>query len=52
MLREPKVMRIMLGYGITALFVAASWMLVERPALGLKRRLERKEDVSVALPPA
>ena len=45
-----KLLRVLLAYGLTVLFASLSWMVVERPALRLKHRLERKQDVSVALP--
>ena len=49
---QYKVVRVVLAYGLTVLFAWLSWMLVERPALRLKHRLERNQDVSVALPSA
>ena len=44
---ESRRVRITLAYSITIAFTAASWLLVEQPALRLKRHLEREQDVSV-----
>ncbi len=44
---EPRIIRVALAFSLTAIAVTASWKFIEQPALRLKRRLERREDVSV-----
>jgi peptidoglycan/LPS O-acetylase OafA/YrhL len=44
----PDVGRLLLGYALTAAAAAGSWLLVEQPALRLKRRVERTTDTGVA----
>jgi peptidoglycan/LPS O-acetylase OafA/YrhL len=43
---EPKVVRIFLAWSISGAFTAASWLIVEQPALRLKRKLEVRRDTA------